>query len=423
METPVLVLLIFLTAKVLIELWLTSLNLGEGKKRRGEIPEAFKDVIQREDYEKSIDYMGAKARLGMISEILDGVIMVVLALGGLAWIFAQFSSVLPVGLGWDALLILCVMLVLSLPGLPLEWWGQFRLEEKFGFNKSTVGLWVSDKFKGLILMIVLGWPPLLGLLWVFESFPESWWIWGWGLFFGFQLVMMVLYPMVILPLFNKLEPLEEGELKKSLMGLADRAGFAAQTIQVIDGSKRSTHSNAYFTGFGKFRRIVLYDTLIEHLKPRELMAVLAHEIGHYKKGHVPQMLGVSAVISLGGFWFINWLITERWVVELFGFDVFGDGRVDCLPALLLFMIFSGVFIFWLGPIMNFWSRKNEFEADAFAKDAMEESQSLIGALRGLHAKNLSNLVPHPAYSFFHYSHPTLLERESALNSDAEKSHS
>jgi len=423
METPVLVLLIFLTAKVLIELWLTSLNLGEGKKRRGEIPEAFKDVIQREDYEKSIDYMGAKARLGMISEILDGVIMVVLALGGLAWIFAQFSSVLPVGLGWDALLILCVMLVLSLPGLPLEWWGQFRLEEKFGFNKSTVGLWVSDKFKGLILMIVLGWPPLLGLLWVFESFPESWWIWGWGLFFGFQLVMMVLYPMVILPLFNKLEPLEEGELKKSLMDLADRAGFAAQTIQVIDGSKRSTHSNAYFTGFGKFRRIVLYDTLIEHLKPRELMAVLAHEIGHYKKGHVPQMLGVSAVISLGGFWFINWLITERWVVELFGFDVFGDGRVDCLPALLLFMIFSGVFIFWLGPIMNFWSRKNEFEADAFAKDAMEESQSLIGALRGLHAKNLSNLVPHPAYSFFHYSHPTLLERESALNSDAEKSHS
>jgi len=210
METPVLVLLIFLTAKVLIELWLTSLNLGEGKKRRGEIPEAFKEVIQREDYEKSIDYMGAKARLGMISEILDGVIMVVLALGGLAWIFAQFSSVLPVGLGWDALLILCVMLVLSLPGLPLEWWGQFRLEEKFGFNKSTVGLWVSDKFKGLILMIVLGWPPLLGLLWVFESFPESWWIWGWGLFFGFQLVMMVLYPMVILPLFNKLEPLEEG---------------------------------------------------------------------------------------------------------------------------------------------------------------------------------------------------------------------
>ncbi len=423
METPVLVLLIFLTAKVLIELWLTSLNLGEGKKRRGEIPEAFKEVIQREDYEKSIDYMGAKARLGMISEILDGVIMVVLALGGLAWIFAQFSSVLPVGLGWDALLILCVMLVLSLPGLPLEWWGQFRLEEKFGFNKSTVGLWVSDKFKGLILMIVLGWPPLLGLLWVFESFPESWWIWGWGLFFGFQLVMMVLYPMVILPLFNKLEPLEEGELKKSLMDLADRAGFAAQTIQVIDGSKRSTHSNAYFTGFGKFRRIVLYDTLIEHLKPRELMAVLAHEIGHYKKGHVPQMLGVSAVISLAGFWFINWLITERWVVELFGFDVFGDGRVDCLPALLLFMIFSGVFIFWLGPIMNFWSRKNEFEADAFAKDAMEESQSLIGALRGLHAKNLSNLVPHPAYSFFHYSHPTLLERESALNSDAEKSHS
>ncbi len=419
MDTPVLVLLVFLSAKVLVELWLSYLNLQEGKRRRGEVPTAFKKIVTQEEYDKSIDYMGAKGRFGMVSEILDGIILVILAVGGLSWIYGQLDAVLPGGLGWDALLVLIIMMILSIPALPLEWWSQFRLEEYYGFNKSTVGLWISDKLKGIVLMIVIGWPPFLAVLWVFKSFPETWWIWGWGLFFGFQLVMMILYPMLIIPLFNKLEPLEDGDLKDSLMKLADKAGFAAQSIQVVDGSKRSTHSNAYFTGFGKFRRIVLYDTLIEHLSPRELMAVLAHEIGHYKKGHVPQMLAVSAITSLGGFWFINWLITQKDIVESFNFVIDADLRVDCLPALMMFMVFSGVFLFWMGPIMNFWSRKNEFEADDFAKKVMDEPDSLIGALRGLHAKNLSNLVPHPAYSFFHYSHPTLLEREKALTSSQE----
>ena len=422
MDTPVLVLLIFLTAKVLLQLWLSKLNLEEGKQRREEVPEAFKEVVTKQDYEKSIDYMSSKGRFGMVSEILDGIILTALALGGLSWIYHQLDVLLPGGLGWDALLVLLIMMILSIPALPLEWWSQFRLEEYYGFNKSTVGLWISDKLKGLVLMIVIGWPPFLAVLWIFTRFPETWWIWGWGLFFGFQLVMMILYPMLIIPLFNKLDPLEDGELKDSLMKLADKAGFAAQSIQVVDGSKRSTHSNAYFTGFGKFRRIVLFDTLIEHLTQKQLMAVLAHEIGHYKKGHVPQMLGVSAITSLGGFWFINWLThqDQAWVMEAFGFTVIADLRENCLPALLLFMVFSGVFLFWLGPIMNFWSRKNEFEADDFAKNVMNEPDSLIGALRGLHAKNLSNLVPHPAYSFFHYSHPTLIEREKALTSAPSK---
>ena len=415
METPVLVLIVALCAKVAVELWLAALNLAEGKRRRPEVPSAFKDVVTKEDYEKSLDYMGAKGRFGMVSEVFDGAILAVLALGGLSWLYGAIAGYFAhSGVDWDALLILLVLMVLSIPSLPLEWWSQFKLEEKFGFNKSTQGLWISDKFKGAVLMIVLGWPPLVAVLWVFESFPGAWWLWAWGVVFAFQLVMMILYPMLILPLFNKLEPLEEGDLKKSLMTLADKAGFAAKTIQVVDGSKRSTHSNAYFTGFGKFRRIVLYDTLIEHLTPRELMAVLAHEIGHYKKGHVPQMLTVSALLTLGGFWFINWLVSQAWVVEAFGFKVAGDLRADCVPAMLLFMVFSGVFIFWVGPFMNFWSRKNEFEADAFAKNVMDDPQPLVNALRGLHAKNLSNLVPHPAYSFFHYSHPTLLEREAAL---------
>ena len=407
-----------LAAKTAVEILLSVLNLQEGRRKRGAVPVAFLNVIDQKDYDKTLDYTAAKQRFGILSELFDAALLAALIVGVLPWAYGIIEGILPLGLGWSALLMILLMMVLSLPGLPLEWWMQFRIEEKFGFNKSTKQLWVVDKIKGFFVAVILAWPLLVSLFWVFENFRENWWIWGWGLFFGFQLVMTVLYPMCILPLFNKLTPLEDGDLRKSLINLADRAGFKAQTIQVIDGSKRSAHSNAYFTGFGKFRRIVLYDTLIEHLTPRELMAVLAHEIGHYKKGHVPQMLVVSAAMSLGGFWLINWLTKQDWLREQFGFGLmkFGaEGRPEFLPALLIFALCMGVFTFWLGPIFNFWSRKNEYEADAFTREVMDDdAQPLVNALRGLHAKNLSNLVPHPAYSFFHYSHPTLLEREAAL---------
>lgn len=418
MEQGPLIVLGLLAAKTAVEILLSLLNLQEGRRKRGAVPVAFLNVIDQDDYDKTLDYTAAKQRFGILSEIFDTALLAALMLGVLPWAYGIIDGILPPGLGWSALLMILLMLVLSLPGLPLEWWMQFRIEEKFGFNKSTKQLWVVDKIKGFFVAVILSWPLLVSLFWVFENFRENWWIWGWGLFFGFQLVMTVLYPMCILPLFNKLTPLEDGDLRKSLMNLAGRAGFKAQTIQVIDGSKRSAHSNAYFTGFGKFRRIVLYDTLIEHLTPRELMAVLAHEIGHYKKGHVPQMLVVSAAMSLGGFWLINWLTKQDWLREQFGFglmDFGAEGRPEFLPALLTFALCMGVFTFWLGPIFNFWSRKNEYEADVFAREVMDgDAQPLVNALRGLHAKNLSNLVPHPAYSFFHYSHPTLLEREAAL---------
>ncbi|MBT3469209.1 MAG: M48 family metallopeptidase [Opitutae bacterium] len=414
MEQGPMIILGLLAAKTAVEIFLSFLNLQEGRRKRGAVPVAFLNVINQEDYDKTLDYTSAKQRFGILSEVFDAILLAVLILGVLPWTYGILAEILPSGLGWSALLMILLILVLSLPSLPLEWWMQFRIEERFGFNKSTKQLWVVDKIKGLFVAVILSWPLLVSLFWVFENFRENWWIWGWGLFFGFQLVMTVLYPMCILPLFNKLTPLEDGDLRKSLMNLADRAGFEAQTIQVIDGSKRSAHSNAYFTGFGKFRRIVLYDTLIDHLTPRELMAVLAHEIGHYKKGHVPQMLIVSAVMSLGGFWLINWLTKQDWLRDQFGFGGV-EGRPEFLPALLIFSLCMGVFTFWLGPIFNFWSRKNEYEADDFAREVMDgDAQALVNALRGLHAKNLSNLVPHPAYSFFHYSHPTLLEREAAL---------
>ena len=415
-ETGPTVVLSMLAAKTLVELVLATLNLKEGRRKRGAVPVAFVGLIKKDEYNKTLDYTASKQRFGILTEIFDAVILAALVLGLLPTVYELLDAFLPRGLGWSALLMVLLMLLLTIPSLPLEWWNQFRIEEKYGFNKSSQGLWISDKFKGALVAIFLSWPLVVSLFWVFDNFPNTWWVWGWGLFFGFQLVMTVLYPMCILPLFNKLTPLEDGDLRESLMGLAERTGFKAQTIQVIDGSKRSSHSNAYFTGFGKFRRIVLYDTLIEHLSPRELMAVLAHEIGHYKKGHVPQMLAVSALMSFGGFWLLNWMTQQDWLREQFGFGLFkfGDGRPEFLPALLVFALCIGLFTFWLGPIFNFWSRKNEYEADAFAREAMNDPQPLVSALRGLHAKNLSNLVPHPAYSFFHYSHPTLLEREAAL---------
>jgi STE24 endopeptidase len=227
--------------------------------------------------------------------------------------------------------------------------------------------------------------------------------------FAFQMLMMILYPKLILPLFNKLTPLPEGELRSRLLALGERTGFKANTIEVIDGSKRSGHSNAYFTGFGRFRRIVLFDTLIAQLTPEELEAVLAHEIGHYRRGHIPKMIALSAATMLGGFAVIAWLARSLWFNTAFGFP---PGEIA--PSFLLFGLLSGVVTFWFAPLSNLMSRKFEYEADAFARDAIGGPAAMIGALRKLAQKNLSNLTPHRWFSGFYYSHPTLVEREAAL---------
>ncbi|MEO6246236.1 MAG: M48 family metallopeptidase, partial [Opitutaceae bacterium] len=245
--------------------------------------------------------------------------------------------------------------------------------------------------------------------WVVQWTGPSWWLWAFGLMFGFQLLMMILYPKLILPLFNKLTPLPEGDLRTRLMALGDRTGFQAKTIEVIDGSKRSGHSNAYFTGFGRFRRIVLFDTLIAQLTPEELEAVLAHEIGHYRRGHIPKMIAMAAVMMLGGFAVIAWLARSNWFNAAFGFPT---GEIA--PSFLLFGLLSGAVTFWFSPLSNLLSRKHEYEADAFARDAMGGPTAMLGALRKLAQKNLSNLTPHPWFSGFYYSHPTLVEREAAL---------
>jgi STE24 endopeptidase len=256
---------------------------------------------------------------------------------------------------------------------------------------------------------VIGFPLAWGLLALVRWVGSAWWIWGFALIFGFQLLMMVLYPKLILPLFNKLAPLPEGEQRTRLLALADRTGFRAQTIEVMDGSKRSGHSNAFFTGFGRFRRIVLFDTLVAQLAQDELEAVLAHEIGHYKRGHIPKMLAAMAALQLAAFAAVAGLADAPWFNPAFGLPA---GALA--PTFMVFGLCGGLVTFWFSPLGNFISRKHEYEADAFARDAMGSPAPLVGALRKLAQKNLTNLTPHDLYSAIYYSHPTIIERERAL---------
>jgi STE24 endopeptidase len=397
-------------AKLLAELVLAGLNRMEVRRHSQKAPAAVAAIMDEATYAKSVDYTLAKNRFGVWSMIFDtGVLLLVLSSYVLPKLFADVGAWSPAGKWDDALFILFAGVLLSIPGLPFDWWGQFRLEARFGFNKSTPGLWIMDKVKGLALMFIIGTPLLWALLSLVDWAGASWWIWGFGLMFTFQLLMMVLYPKLIMPLFNKLTPLPDGELKTRLMALADRTGFKAATIEVMDGSKRSGHSNAFFTGFGRFRRIVLFDTLIEQLTPEELEAVLAHEVGHYRRGHVPKMIAMSAAMLLGSFAAIAWLARSDWFNPAFHFPAH-----ELAPSFLLFGLLSGAVMFWFTPLSNILSRKHEYEADAFARDAVGGAGPLVAALRKLSQKNLSNLTPHPWFSGFYYSHPTLVEREAAM---------
>ena len=404
------VVFVLLALKLIAELALSLLNRAEVNRHAHQALPAVAALMDNATYQKSVAYTQAKGRLGRIELIWDAVVLAgILTSGLLPGLHGKFAPLSPTGVWDDALFLIAAGVLFSLPSLPFDWWGQFRLEARFGFNKSTSALWISDKLKGFALALIIGFPLLWALLSLTSVAGDAWWIWGFALVFGFQLLMLVLYPKLILPLFNKLTPLPEGELRDRLLALSDRTGFKASTIQVMDGSKRSGHSNAFFTGFGRFRRIVLYDTLIAQLSPEELEAVLAHEVGHYKRGHIPKMLAVSALMMLGGFAAIAWLASSGWFNPAFGLPA---GQLA--PAFLLFSLLSGLATFWFTPLGNFFSRKHEYEADAFARDAMGGPGPIVGALRKLAQKNLSNLTPHPWFSGFYYSHPTLVERERAV---------
>ena len=362
--------------RLLGEWFLSALNRAEVRRHAGSAPPAVAAIMDEPTYRKSVAYTLERSRFGQITELFDVLVLMLVIFGGvLPWLYTEVVGWGGAEAVWSrAVYLLLVGILLAIPGLPFEWWSQFRLEEKYGFNKSTPKLWVADKLKGLLLMLILG----FGLLWVLLSLVnwvgQAWWLWGFGVLFGFQILMLVLYPKLILPLFNKLTPLPEGELRDRLLALGERTGFQAQAIEVMDGSKRSGHSNAFFTGFGRFRRIVLFDTLMNQLSTEELEAVLAHEIGHYRRGHIPKMIAVSALMQLGGFALIAWLARSAWFNPAFGFPL-----GELAPSLLMFGLLSGLITFWFSPIGNLFSRKHEYEADAFARNAMGGPTAMIGA--------------------------------------------
>jgi STE24 endopeptidase len=403
---------ILIVARWAAELWLSNLNRHYVLAHADAVPEAFRGIVDEPTYKKSVAYTLAKERFGNIEETYGAIVLLVFLFSGvLPFAFHFFVHHHGTSAWTMAAFLFTVGFAMSLPGLPLDWYEQFRLEDRFGFNTTTRKTWWMDRAKGFLLAAALGYPLLVLILKIVEWTGAAWWLWAWGAMLAFQALMLVLAPVLIMPLFNKFTPLPEGSLRERLLKLAHRTSFVAKSILVMDGSKRSRHSNAFFTGFGKFRKIVLFDTLISQLSEPELEAVLAHEIGHFKKKHIPKMLIFSAFSSLAGFYLVSVLAQQEWFYRAFGFEA----TTHIAPALLLFTLLSGVVMFWFSPLGHWWSRRYEYQADAFAAEVMNEPQSLIGALRKLNEKNLSNLTPHPFYSAFYYSHPTLVEREAALS--------
>jgi STE24 endopeptidase len=401
---------LLLVAKWATQLWLAQLNQRHVLRHADAVPEPFRDFVDPTTYARSVQYTLAKSRLNRVELTYDLVVLLVLL----------FSGILPRAFGWfsgtfgDSVWFMAAFLfgagfTVALMSWPFEWYAQFHLEQRFGFNTSTRRLWWLDRGKGLFLAVLLGYPLLVLILKLVEWAGEAWWLWAWAAVFSFQLVVALLAPVLILPLFNKFTPLPEGSLRDRLLELADKTGFRTRGIEVMDGSKRSRHSNAFFTGFGRFRKIVLFDTLIQQLSEAELAAVLAHEIGHFKKRHIQKMLAWSAVGSLVGFYLLAVLARQDWFYGSFGF---APGQMAI--AVLLFGLLAGALTFWLSPLASFWSRRFEYQADAYAAKVIGEAEPLILALRKLNDKNLNNLTPHALYSGFYYSHPALLEREKAL---------
>lgn len=402
---------------VVFESVLNFLNFKKLIRDKDFQPEKTKVLMDEDQWGKASNYAIAKTKLSLWQDFFSFVIFVPIILFLYPWVFNLWDTTTESAIYQCAFISVAFLLAIQSPSLLFDWIKQFRLEEHFGFNKSNTRLWITDKVKENILGLILGTLIFALLIWLYRtlsSFSDYWWFFAFSAFFVFQLAMMVLWPKFILPLFNKLTPLEDGSLKDSLFSLANRTGFEAKTIEVIDGSKRSSHSNAFFTGFGKFRRIVLYDTLISQMEERQVEAVLAHEIGHYKKGHIPKRLCFSFLSGLFGFYALSLGMSQVWLYEGLALKVENVGSLSTI--LIGAILILPNFTYWLSPISNIFSRKHEYEADRFARDAMNGGSDLIEALQKLYRENLSHPLPHKLLVFFHYSHPTFFERKEALES-------
>ena len=401
----------FLAAGVIAQWLLVNRHVRHIGQNRAEVPAAFRDKIPLAAHHKAADYTRAKAKTGLVGLILGAVFILLWTLaGGLQWLDAFWRSFELPALWGGTLFMLSVFFIMSLLDLPLSLYRAFKLEAAFGFNRMTPRLFLIDLLKNTLLGLAIGAPLLLFVLWIMQQSGAFWWLYVWLTWLGFSLLMMWAYPAFIAPLFNTFRPLQNEALQTRIENLLRRNGFKSQGIFVMDGSTRSTHGNAYFTGLGANKRIVFFDTLIDELSHAEIEAVLAHELGHFKCRHIAKRMTLMGLIFLIGLALLGWLINEAWF-----FNGLGVAEPSNHMALTLFIIASPAFTFFLQPLFSFISRRHEFEADDFAAGEAH-TENLITALVNLYRENANTLTPDPLYSAFHDSHPPAPIRIAHLKS-------
>lgn len=392
--------LIVLTLMIATRLWLNLRQSRHVRQHRGAVPDDFAERISLEEHQKAADYTLARARLSRINLFIDAALLLVWTLGGGLQLLDSGWRLT----GWNALylgtaVILSAMLIMSVLELPATIYQTFVLEARFGFNRTTPGTFIADRIKGLLLTLVIGTPLILLVLWLMSAMGNWWWIYVWAVWLGFSLFMAWAWPTFIAPLFNRFKPLEDETLRKRVADLLQRCGFTSRGVYVMDGSRRSGHGNAYFTGLGRNKRIVFFDTLLSSLEPNEIEAVLAHELGHFRLKHVQKRMVSMAIFSAAGLALLAWLMGQPWF-----YTGLGVATPSTYMALLLFMLVAPTVGVFLQPVFSWLSRKHEFEADSYAA-SQADPKDLISALVKLYRENASTLTPDPLYSAFHDSHP------------------
>jgi STE24 endopeptidase len=396
----------------LVRLWLAYRHVAHIQAHRAAVPGAFSETIRLEEHQKAADYSSAKTRLVMVESVVQALLLWGFTLGGgLQWIDAAWQATLPDStILRGALVILSAFVVSSLVEVPLDYYRAFVVDERFGFNKMTRAMFATDLVKHALVGLALGLPLLFAALWLMQEAGSGWWLYLWIVWALFNLLMLTLYPTLIAPLFNKFSPLTDETLKSRIETLLNRCGFKSQGLFVMDGSRRSSHGNAYFTGFGSAKRVVFFDTLLERLNADEIEAVLAHELGHFKHHHVMKRIALMFAVSFLGLALLGWLVDQPWF-----FSGLGVNTPSNHMALLLFLLASPVFLFLLRPLLAGYARKNEFEADAYAA-RHSSARHLIEALVKLYRDNASTLTPDPLHSAFYDSHPPASIRIARLES-------
>jgi STE24 endopeptidase len=403
----------FLLAGLVLKFWLATRQVRHVAAHRGAVPSAFTSTVTLPAHQKAADYTIAKSRFGLLETAFGAAVLLAWTLlGGLNALNQLLLAWIGPGMWQQLALLGAFALIGGLVELPFSLYQTFVIEQRFGFNKMTWALWFGDLLKSTVLGVAIGMPIAALILWLMGAAGDLWWLWAWCVWMGFNLLLLVVYPTFIAPLFNKFQPLEDETLKARVTALMQRCGFAAKGLFVMDGSRRSAHANAYFTGFGAAKRVVFYDTLLAKLSPGEVDAVLAHELGHFKHKHIVKRIAMLFSLSFAGFALLGWLATRTWFYNGLGVSPNLSGPNDAL-ALLLFLIAVPVFTYFISPLMAQLSRRHEFEADAFAA-TQTSGQDLGTALLKLYEDNASTLTPDPVYVKFYYSHPPASERLARL---------